>query len=75
MTAHLARAFGQPVEVAYTPWMIAPDAIHAPAVMIGGWECQQGLLSYRFEAPPVPEDQRLKAAFQTQQRPAPDLVR
>jgi len=70
MTAHLARAFGQPVEVAYTPRMIAPDAIHAPAVMIGGWECAQGLLNYRFDAPPVPEEQQLKAALQTQQRPA-----
>ena len=50
--------------------MIAPDAIHAPAVMIGGLQCEQGLLNYRFEAPPVPEDQQLKAAFQTQPRPA-----
>jgi hypothetical protein len=69
--AHEAEAFGQVVEVAYSPWMVAPDAIHAPAVHIGGWTCAQGLLTYEMTSPSTPDDQRLKAAFQAQlRRPA-----
>jgi hypothetical protein len=66
--AHEAEAFGQVVEVAYSPWMVAPDAIHAPAVHIGGWTCAQGILTYEMNTPPIPEDQRLKGAFKTQLR-------
>ena len=66
--AHEAEAMGQMVEVAYWPWMIAPDAIHAPAVQIGGLCCAQGDLTYTMASPPVPEDQNLKGAFQTQRR-------
>lgn len=66
--AHEAEAFGQVVAVAYSPWMVAPDAIHAPAVHVGGWTCAQGLLTYEMNSPPIPEGQRLKGAFQTQLR-------
>ena len=65
--AHEAKAF-KVIEVAYSPWMVAPDAIHAPAVHSGGWTCAQGLLTYEMNSPPIPEDQRLKSAFQTQLR-------
>jgi hypothetical protein len=65
---HKGEAFGQVVEVAYSPWMVAPDAIHAPVVHTGGWTCAQGLLTYEMNSPPIPEDQRLKGAFQTQLR-------
>jgi hypothetical protein len=57
------------VEVAYSPWMVAPDAIHAPAVLVGGMSCEQGFLTYSMDAPPVPDDQTLKGAFQSQERP------
>jgi hypothetical protein len=67
--AHHGTAFGQTVEVAYSPWMIAPDAIHAPVVLVGGLSCEQGLLTYSMQASPVPEGQTLKAAFQSQDRP------
>lgn len=66
--AHQAEALGQVMEVAYSPWMVAPDAIHPPAVHIGGWTCSQGLLTYEMNSPPIPEYQRLKGAFQTQVR-------
>ncbi|MEX1142865.1 MAG: hypothetical protein WD399_07570 [Thermoleophilaceae bacterium] len=66
---HQATAFGQPVETAYSPWMVASDAIHAPAVLVGGLSCEQGLLTYELKAPQVPEAQRLKAAFLSQPRP------
>ena len=69
-TPHHAGAFGQAVDVAFSPWMIAPDAIHAPAVLVGGLSCEQGLLTYSTEAPPVPDNQVLKGAFQSQDRPA-----
>jgi hypothetical protein len=69
--AHEAEAFGQVVEVAYSPWMVAPDAIHAPAVHIGGWTCAQGLLTYEMNSPPIPDGQILKGAFQTQFRRSP----
>jgi hypothetical protein len=69
--AHRAKAGEEIVEVAYTPWMIAPDAIHAPALSIGGLTCAQGLLTYAMEGPPVPDDQTLKGAFTTQPRPRP----
>jgi hypothetical protein len=68
---HRGRAISQEVEVAYSPWMVAPDAIHAPAVLVGGLASDQGLLTYSMEAPPVPHDQNLKAAFQAQERPRP----
>jgi hypothetical protein len=68
-TAHRGVAFGQPVEVAYSPWLVAPDAIHAPVVLVGGLACEEGLLTYSMEAPPVPDGQILKAAVQSQQRP------
>ena len=67
---HLGSAFGQAVHVAFSPWMVAPDAIHAPSILLGGLECEQGLLSYAIEAPEVPVTQTLKAAFQSQARPA-----
>lgn len=66
--AHEAEAFRQVVEVAYSPWMVAPDAIHAPAVHVGGWTCAQGLLTYEMNSPPIPEGQRVNGAFQTQLR-------
>ena len=31
--------------------------------------CEQGLLTYSIEVPPVPDEQRLKGAFTTQPRP------
>jgi hypothetical protein len=70
-TPHLGSAFGQAVEVAYTPWMVSPDALHSPAALVGGLSCEQGLLTYVMEAPPVPDEQTLKAAFQTQGRAPP----
>jgi hypothetical protein len=66
---HHEAPFGQTVEVAYSPWMVAPDAIHSPAVLIGGLRCEQGLLTYSMEAPPVPDSQALKGVFQSQNRP------
>jgi hypothetical protein len=66
---HQGDAMGQSVEVSYSPWMVAPDAIHAPAVSVGGLSCEQGLLSYAMETPPPPADQLLKGAFQSQRRP------
>lgn len=66
---HQGDAMGQSVEVSYSPWMVAPDAIHAPAVSVGGLSCEQGLLPYTMEAPPPPADQVLKGAFQSQRRP------
>lgn len=65
---HTGTALGQQVEVAYSPWMVAPDAIHAPAVLVGGLTCEQGLLTYTIEAPQAPEEQNLKGAFQSQGR-------
>lgn len=67
---HQGAAFGQTIMTAYSPWMVAPDAIHAPALVIGGLTCEQGLLSYEIDAPPVPDSQTLKAAFQSQTRPS-----
>jgi hypothetical protein len=69
-TPHFARAFDQDVDVAFTPWMVAPDAIHAPALTVSGLNCGQGLLTYAIEAPDVPDEQILKGAFQTQRRPS-----
>jgi hypothetical protein len=66
---HHDVVFGEAVEVAYSPWMIAPDAIHRPAILIGGLSCEQGLLTYSMEAPPAPTDQRFQGAFQAQVRP------
>lgn len=68
-TAHRGTAFEQAVEVAYSPWLVAGDAIHSPAVLVGGLAPEQGLLSYTMEAPPVPSTQTLKGAFQSQRRP------
>ncbi len=68
-SAHHGTAFGQTVEVSYSPWMVAPDAIHAPAVTVGGLSCEQGLLTYAIKTPEPPEGQQLKAAFQSQERP------
>ena len=68
-SAHQGTAFQQGVEVAYSPWMVAADAIHAPAVLVGGLASEQGLLTYSMEAPPVPDAQTLKGAFQSQRRP------
>jgi hypothetical protein len=68
-TTHHGTAFGEVVDVAYSPWMVAPDAIHRPAVVVGGLSCEQGLLTYSMEAPPVPADQTLQGAFQSQVRP------
>ena len=47
---------------------LPPDAIHTPAVLVGGLSTEQGLLTYAMEAPAVPGTQALKAAFQSQQR-------
>lgn len=69
-TAHHGTAFGQRVEVAYSPWLVAPDAILSPAVLVGGLRSEQGLLTYIMAAPPVPEGQALKGAFHSQERPA-----
>ncbi len=66
---HQGQAFGQEVELAFTPWMVSPDTIHAPAVTIGGLNCQQGLLTYAMEMPEPPTEQIIKAAFQRQERP------
>jgi hypothetical protein len=68
-TAHRGTAFEQAVEIAYSPWLVAPDAIHSPAVLVGGLASEQGFLTYSMEVPPVPGTQTLKAAFQSQQRP------
>jgi hypothetical protein len=68
-TPHEGIAFGQTVETAYSPWMVAPDAIHAPSVLVGGLTCEQGFLTYELQAPPVPDPQTLKGAFQSQARP------
>ncbi|HEX3173324.1 MAG TPA: hypothetical protein VHQ43_03775 [Solirubrobacterales bacterium] len=69
-SAHHGTAFGQRVEVSYFPWMVAPDAIHVPAVSVGGGlSCEQGLLNYTMQAPEAPEGQHLKAAIQSFERP------
>jgi hypothetical protein len=68
-TAHRGTAFEQVVEVAYTPWLVAADAVHAPTVLVGGLSTEQGLLTYSMEAAPVPETQILKGALQSQHRP------
>jgi hypothetical protein len=70
-TPHHGTAFAQAVEVAYSPWMVAPDALHAPAVIVGGLSSEQGLLTYTMDAPRVPVGQILKGAFQSQERPSP----
>lgn len=67
-SAHTGSAFGQRVELAYSPWMVAPDAVLAPSVAVGGLSCEQGLLTYSTEAAAVPDDQTLKSAFQSQDR-------
>lgn len=67
--AHVGCSFGQEVHVAYTPWMVAPDAVYAPLVLVGGLTCEQGLLNFTFEAEQVPDTQRIKGAFRTQVRP------
>lgn len=67
--AHEAEAFGQVIETAYSPWRVAPDAIHAPSVLVGGMRCEQGFVPYSFDAPLVPDDQVLKGAWQSQHRP------
>jgi hypothetical protein len=66
---HQGNVSGHEVEVSYSPWMIAPDAIHAPTVSVGGLNCEQGLLTYAMQMPQAPDSQRLKAAFQAQIRP------
>jgi hypothetical protein len=66
---HQGTAFGETIGTAYSPWMVAPDAIHAPAVLVGGLACEQGPLTYELQAPEVPETQTLKGAFQSQPRP------
>lgn len=65
---HTGRAFGQDVELAFTPWLVAPDALHAPSVLVGGMSCADGLLPYVLRAPPTPDDQILKGALQSQAR-------
>lgn len=67
--AHLGRAFDQDVDVAFSPWLLAPDAVLASSAVVGGMESEDGLLTYRVEAPEVPEHQRLKGAWQRQARP------
>jgi hypothetical protein len=67
---HLASALYQTVETAHSPWMVASDAIYAPAMLVGGLSSDQGLLPYRMEAPTVPDSQTLKAAFRSHDRPA-----
>jgi hypothetical protein len=68
---HEGKALGQTLEVAFSPWLVAPDAIIAPSLLVGGITSGPGLLTYSMDAPPVPEDQRLKAALQSQKRRAP----
>jgi hypothetical protein len=67
--AHQAKWGEETIEVAYTPWMVAPDAIHAPALSVGGLTSEQGLLNYSIEVPAAPDSQQLKGAFTTQPRP------
>jgi hypothetical protein len=66
---HQGEAMGQSVEVSYSPWMVAADAINAPAVSVGGLSREQGLLSYAMKTPPPPADQVLKGAYHSQRRP------
>lgn len=66
---HLGAAFDQQVEVAYSPWLIAPDAILSPSASVGGMSTEQGLLTFSMEFPPPPQEQILKGAFQSQERP------
>lgn len=66
--AHQAVAFDQIIETAYSPWLVAPDAVLAPSVIVGGMRCEQGLLPYSLESPAVPDAQHLKAAWHAQQR-------
>jgi hypothetical protein len=52
--------------------LVAPDVIHGPALLAGGMESAQGsahTLTYRMEAPAVPDEQRLRAALSSQPRP------
>ena len=69
MSPHVGSAFEQQVEVAFSPWLIAPDAILSPSVSVGGMSTEQGLLTFSMEFPPPPQEQILKGAFQSQERP------
>ncbi len=68
-TPHLGSAFDQEIELAYSPWLVAPDAILAPSASVGGLTTEQGLLTFSMEFPPPQQDQILKGAFQSQDRP------
>lgn len=50
-------------------WMVAPDAIYAPAVSVGGLSCEQGMLNFSMQVAEPPQQQLLKGAFQSQGRP------
>jgi hypothetical protein len=39
-----------------------------PSSILAAGRVAQGLLTYEMSSPPIPEDQRLKGAFQTQLR-------
>lgn len=66
---YLGSAFGQQVEVAFSPWLVAPDAILSPSASVGGMSTEQGLLTFAMDFPVPPQQQTLKAAFQSQERP------
>ena len=68
LAPHRGTASGEVLEVAYTPWMVAADAVHAPAILVGGMTCEQGLLTYSLNAPPIPAGQKLRGALQAQVR-------
>ena len=69
-TEHVLKGGEANVPVAFTPWMVAPDAVIAPSVLVGGLTSMDGLLSYAMESPPIPDDQSLKALLRSQERPA-----
>jgi hypothetical protein len=68
-TPHFASAFDQQIEVAYSPWLVAPDAILAPSISVGGLSTEQGLLTYSMDFPAPPKGQILQGALHSQDRP------
>jgi hypothetical protein len=69
ITPRFGSAFDQQIELAYSPWLIAPDAILSPSVSVGGMSTEQGLLTFSMDFPSPPQGQRLKGALQSQKRP------
>lgn len=67
---HHAVVLDQAVETAYSPWVIAPDGVVAPSIIVGdGWHFRTGPLTVRIRGPAVPDEQQLRAGVSLQARP------